>query len=413
MTLSNKRNPDAGLRPATIGRGVDPRIWLLALGAFATGTDAQVISGILTQIAREFSVSLDVAGNVVGVYAITYAISAPVLAALTVQIRRDRAAVGALFVFTFANAVCAVAPSFEILIAARILAGLAAGLFIPAAYALAASLAAPERKGAALSAVAFGITGSLVAGVPLGALAGDRLGWHAAFWLVTALSVVAVVAIFLFIPPPRASSATGISLGQRFAPVVHGPTLLALLPTLLCLGLNGGVYTYLGAMLHARGFPTGIVLMAFFLFGLGALVGSQAGGRLADRFGPVPPMIAALLLAISVALLFAPSLQAPWSLGLASFALGAAPWPVVLGQQRRLMAMAPAHVEVVLALNNSFVYFGVAVGTALGGAVLARGLGLEAVPVVCVAFPAAALLALLVGESLERRRQRASSAETR
>lgn len=384
-------------------RPVDGRVWLLALGAFATGTDAQVISGILPQIASDLSVSLDAAGGVVSVYSITYAISAPVLAALTVHLRRDRAAVLALSIFTFANALCALAPTFTFLIAARVLAGLSGGLFIPTAYALAAGLAPPERRGAALSIIAFGITGAIVAGVPIGILVGDGFGWHAAFWFVTAISAVAVMSIAILVPPPH-SRPPAATLAERFAPLVHLPTLLALLPTLLCLGLNGGVYTYLGAMLHSRGYSTAIALAAFSLFGIGALVGSQVGGRLADRYGPVRPMLAALAASIVVTLLVPRALDALWSIAVVSFALGAAPWPIVLGQQRRLMALAPRHVEVVLALNNSFVYFGVAVGTGAAGLVLARGFSLDAIPTICVAFPIAALAGLLASEALSRRR---------
>lgn len=385
-------------------RGVDSRVWLLALGAFATGTDAQVISGILPQISADFSVSLDTAGGVVSVYSVTYAVSAPVLAALTVHLRRDRAAVLALAIFTFANALCALAPTFGVLLGARVLAGVSGGLFIPTAYALAAGLARPERRGAALSVIAFGITGAIVAGVPLGVLVGDGLGWHAAFWLVTGISAIAVVSIAALVPPPLSTPLTA-TLPERFAPLVHMPTLLALLPTLLCLGLNGGVYTYLGAMLHDRGYPTVIALMAFSLFGLGALVGSQVGGRLVDRYGPLRPIFAALVASIIVALLVARALDALWSIGVASFALGAAPWPIVLGQQRRLMALAPRHVEVVLALNNSFVYFGIAVGTTVAGAALQRGLKLDAIPTVCAVFPVAAIVSLLASEALFRARR--------
>nr|WP_280531164.1 MFS transporter [Shinella yambaruensis] len=374
---------------------------MLALGAFATGTDAQVISGILPRISADLSVSLDTAGGVVSVYSVTYAVSAPILAALTVHIRRDRAAVLALAVFTIANALCALAPTFAMLIGARILAGLSGGLFIPTAYALAAGLAPPERKGAALSVIAFGITGAIVAGVPLGILVGDGFGWHAAFWLVTGISAVALVGIAMLVPPPPATPSAA-TLPQRFAPLAHAPTLLALLPTLLCLGLNGGVYTYLGAMLHERGYSTGITLAAFSLFGLGALTGSQLGGRLADRYGPLRPMFIALAVSVIVGLLVPRALGALWSIGLVSFALGAAPWPIVLGQQQRLMALAPRHVEVVLALNNSFVYFGIAVGTALGGWILARGFGLDAIATACAAFPVMALVSLLASEGLSR-----------
>ncbi|MGV6872304.1 MFS transporter [Pseudochelatococcus sp. B33] len=386
------------------GKGVDSRIWLLALGAFATGTDAQIVAGILPHLARDLSVGLGTAGMAVGVYSVAYALSAPILAALTVQFRRDRVAVASLAAFTLANALCAVAPSFTVLVIARVLAGIFGGLFIPAAYALAGEFAPAEQKGAALGRVAVGITGAIVAGVPLGAWVGANLGWQGAFWLVTAISAAAVAAIAIWIPAPGAAKAPATLLG-RFKPLVHPAILIALLPTLLCLSLNGGVYTYLGALVLAHGYPTSMVLIAFFSFGLGALVSSQTAGRIIDRFGPIPPMVLALFVGVGVALVFPAAMSAAWSTCLASFALGAAPWPVVLGQQRRLMSLAPEHVEVVLALNNSFVYFGVAAGATFGSILLERGFGLDAIPAFGGAFPAAALLALIASEAFNRRRE--------
>lgn len=393
---------------ATAGRasgGVNPRVWLLALGAFAAGTSAQVISGLTTQIAHDFSVGLDVAGGLVGVYTITFAVSAPILAAFTAKVRRDRAAVVALIVFAVANALCAVAPTFPILVVGRVLTGLSGGLFIATAYALAASLSGVERRGAALAAVASGLTGSLVAGVPLGVLLGGQFGWPTAFWFVAFLSVVALVSIAMLVRSPQAAPPVP-TLSQRLAPLVHPPTLLALLPTLLCLGLNGGVYTYLGAILTTFGFSSVVTFVAFLVFGLGALVGSHVGGRLVDRYGPIRPMIVVLLASVAIALLVAPSLGAAWTVCIVSFALGAAPWPVMLGQQTRLVELSPGHLEVVLALNNSFAYFGIAAGTALGGVVLQSRLTLELVPTVCAVFPITALLSLLASEALERSRRR-------
>lgn len=116
-------------------------------------------------------------------------------------------------------------------------------------------------------------------------------------------------------------------------------------------------------------------------------------------------MVVALFVGVGVALVFPAAMSAAWSTCLASFALGAAPWPVVLGQQRRLMSLAPKHVEVVLALNNSFVYFGVAAGATFGSILLERGFGLDAIPAFGAAFPAAALLALIASEAFNRRRE--------
>src|SRR5579864_4687815 len=138
------------------GTPLDMRIYLLALGTFALGTDVFVIAGILPMIAGDLGVSVEAAGQMVTVYALTYALGSPILAALTAQWRRERVIILALAGFSAADLVCSLAPSFAVLLAARFLAGASGALFSPTAYTIAADLAPPERRGAALARVALG-----------------------------------------------------------------------------------------------------------------------------------------------------------------------------------------------------------------------------------------------------------------
>lgn len=242
---------DVGPKAATATKqSFDRRIWFLALGTFALGTDSFVVSGVLNQIARDLAIDLDAAGNVVSSYSLAYGLSAPFLAALAGRFRKDRVLMIAMALFSTANGLCAIAPSYKALILARILTGLAAALYTPTAYALAASVTAPERKASALAAVAFGITMSFVAGVPLGMVVGGWLGWHASFWFVAITSLVALAAIWQF--PLRGAQlvVSRLSLAARFTPLVDPRILLALLPTLLFTAGNLSTYTYFGALLY-------------------------------------------------------------------------------------------------------------------------------------------------------------------
>ena len=389
----------------TVQRGFDPRVWLLALGTFAVGTDSFVISGILNQLAHDLSIDLDAAGNVVSSYSLAYGLSAPFLAALTARIRKDRVVLMALAAFAIANALCAVAPNYGTLLVARVLTGFAAGLYTPTGYALAATIARPDRKASAMAAVAIGITLSFVAGVPLGMVVGSHFGWHATFWMICALSLFAFAAIGLRPPRGLKAAVSTLSLAARFTPLVHGRTLIALLPTLLFTAGTISTYTYLGAMLRAHQFPANVVVVYYFLFGMGGLIGTQIGGRVIDRFGPIPLLTLFLLIGILNTGLFQASLAILAALGLTTFMLHFNLWLLIIGQQRRLIKLSPQHTDVVLALNNSCIYVGIAVGSAIGGLIIAQGFGLDRIPFASCALFVAALLVFGASYYLERGRQ--------
>ncbi len=317
---------------------------------------------------------------------------------------KHRVAIVALAVFRLANALCAVASSYSLLLAARVLAGLAAGLYTPTAYVLAASLATPERKGAALAAVAFGITGSIVLGVPLGLMVGGRLGGHATFWMIGTSSLLAGAVIGLRPPRHAKTSSAGASLSQRLAPLVHPMLLLALAPTVLLCAAAQATYTFLGALLLEHGFTTNTTVETIFLlFGVGGLLGSQAGGRFVDRFGSIPVIAISLIVGIVDTAAFSASLGAAAMVGLTSFILSFIAWPVIIGQQRRLMKLSPAHADILLALNNSFIYVGVAGGASVGAAILRYGLTLDRIPVASSVLLVLTFLVFCVGAWRESR----------
>ncbi|WP_150134449.1 MFS transporter [Streptomyces hyaluromycini] len=127
------------------------RLLLLALGTFAVGTDGMVTAGILPLVARDLDVSISVAGQMVTVFALAYGILAPVLATATARWPRRHALLTALAVFTAANALTALAPSYGALLGTRVLAAVGAALYTPTASAVATSLVPPERRGRAIA----------------------------------------------------------------------------------------------------------------------------------------------------------------------------------------------------------------------------------------------------------------------
>lgn len=354
--------------PPTAQR-LDPRLYLLALGTFAIGTDVFVIAGILPRIADDLGVSVEAAGQIITAYALTYALGSPVLAALTARWRRDRVSVLALTGFALADALCALAPSYGVLIAARVLAGSCAALFSPTAYTLAASLAPAGRRGAGLAAVSLGMTSATVIGAPLGTWIGHAFGWHMTFVLGCVLSASAALALML----ARLPATTGAvpRLAERFSPLARPAVLASLLANLLWSAGNYTIYNYSAVLFGER---LGLDDIAWLLvaYGLGGLAGSQLGGRFIDRFGAVLPIIACVgVNAVNIGLLNLTGGSLPGA-ATGLFLLAFAGWAVFPAQQSRLLALEPEHGGVVLSLIGSTIYIGSAVGAALGGLLLAH-----------------------------------------
>ncbi|MCW2266595.1 putative MFS family arabinose efflux permease [Gluconobacter cerinus] len=376
---------------SSVSAVLDPRIWLLALGTFAIGTDVFVISGILPEVATSLHVDLNGAGQIVTAYALTYALIAPVVVPFTAAFRQTRIVIGTLTVFAIANMLCATTPSYAVLIAARIIAGIVAALYTSTAYSLAASLAPDTRKGAALSAVALGFTGSAVFGVPIGTAIGDILGWRMTFWLVTAVSTLSAIILCLRPPKEPVRHAAVVSIAARFAPLKDPTILLAMLPSVFWNTANLMSYTYLGALLARHHEPRTVVFL-FLAYGCGGLAGSQLGGRLVDRFGAIKPLLACLFVATLNQAAMGLSLQTTITTAVTLAIWSVTGWGTFAPQQARLIALAPSNSPLLIAINHSIIYFGTAAGAAMGGALLAHGLPLERLH-----WVTAAMLAIAVG----------------
>ncbi len=379
-------------------RGFDPRVWLLAIGTFATGTDTFVIAGILPDLARSFSVTIGAAGAVVSVYAFVYGIATPLLAVVVARWRQDRVALVALAVFVIVNILCAVAPGYAFLIGMRAAAALCAAIYAPAAYVLAAASARPEKRGSALAAVALGSSGSTVFGVPLGTFIGNHFGWPATFVMIAVITALALGT--LVARGPRTGEAPPpLPLAERVAPLARAQVWLALTPLLLMFGGIYAVYTYIAPLLETH-FAAADVPLFLICYGVGGLAGSQLGGKLVDRFGATGPLIVLLSIFTLLYALFPIALHSAVATGAVMFGLTLCSWACFAPNQTRVVAVDPAHPNIMFALINSAIFFGGAVGAAFGGLVL------DVFSVTALPYAAAVLTAVAVAMIVQSRMPR-------
>ena len=350
-------------------------IWL-TLGAFAIGTEGFMIAGLLPALAHDLDVGLPAAGHLVTAFSLAYAIGAPVLAVLTAGLERKRLLAVAMGGFALANLLAALAPGYAGLMGARLLLALSAASFMPAAGGYAAGLAGPERQGRALSMVIGGLTVAIIAGVPLGVLLGDALGWRATFLGVGGMAAFSLLGILAWLP--RQPPGVVASLGERLALARRADVLSVLAATVLTVAGTFTVYTYLGVFMHVvTGLgPRGLAVVLL-VFGVASAAGTRIAGSAADHWGARRTVICGcglVLLAYVALALGAAFEQAAMAVLLPAIVLwGFASWGVTTAQQARLVALAPDLAPVSLSLNSSAIYLGSATGAAVGALVIADG----------------------------------------
>jgi predicted MFS family arabinose efflux permease len=351
----------------------------LTISAFAIGTTEFVIVGLIPTIAADLRIGLPSAGLLVSLYALGVAIGAPVLTALTGKLPRKALLLGLMALFTVGNLLAWKAPGYETLIAARILTGLAHGVFFSIGSTIATGLVPKEKAASAIALMFTGLTVALVTGVPLGTFIGQHFGWRETFLAVAALGVIAFIGSALFVPndirhrPPA-------TLGQQLRVLAEPRLLLVYAKTAIGYGGSFIPFTFLAPILtEVSGFSPGAVGGVMLVYGLSVAAGNLWGGKLADRLGPVPAL--KIIFALLAAVLLMLSFTAPhrW-LALATVLLwGAVAFGNVPGLQVYVVQQAERHapqaVDVASGLNIAAFNLGIA-GAAWAGGLVVTHLGL-------------------------------------
>jgi DHA1 family inner membrane transport protein len=345
---------------------MDRRLIVLALGMFALGTDSFVVAGILPMVAGSMKVSVALAGQMVTLYAISYALLSPVVATVFAHWPRKRLLLAGLGVFIVGNVMTAMAPTMTLLFASRLVAGLGAAMFSPTATAAGASLVPPERRGHALAIVIAGLTSATALGSPIGTVLGGLGDWRITMWFVAALGLVSGLGIWILLP--HMPSSPPVSLRQRLAPLGDSRVALTLLTTLFAYCGLFIVYTYVGVTLDRVTHGDGNMLAGLLLvWGVAATVGNILSGRLTDRVGSRRIINTALVVGtINFVLL-------PWSSAylattvIALIVWGICGWGLLVPQQHRLLGIFPAMGPLLMGLNSAATYLGVSASGVLGG----------------------------------------------
>ncbi len=363
----------------------------LAIAAFGIGTSEYIIMGLLPNLAHHFQVSIPKAGALVTGYALSVTFGSPLLAIATARLERKLTMLLLMGVFVLGNLCCAIAPTYNLLFAARVLTALCHGAFFGIGSVVASNIVARNQRAQAIALMFSGLTLANVLGVPAGTALGQIYGWRAPFWAILPIGMIAAAAIFFFLPkqPPVSGS------------IVHEFHVLGNPQVLLVLGISTlassslfCVFTYIAPTLLsvAHATPHAVTLTLLF-FGIGITIGNLAGGALSDR-QPSSFLIVAFVALIGslIALYFAEPYVVPaiimvllW--GAIHFAAGS---PL----QSRIVDKAAEAPNLASTLNQGAFNLGNAIGATVGGMLLTAGFGYRQLP---IAGAVIAFLALSLG----------------
>lgn len=342
----------------------------LAVGVFAVGTEGLVFAGLLPDLARDLGVSVGAAGQVTTVFALAYALAAPVLSVLSEAWPRRAALLAGFALFTAGNVLSALAPSFGLLLCWRVVTAAGASLITPTSTLVAATLADPSRRARAIAVVMTGLTVATAAGAPLGTLIGGAFGWRGTIWAITALGVLAAISVGLGVPrlPGRARR----GLAERLAPLRVPAIRRVLATTLIGFVAVYVFYAYVSVIYAPFTGDAGFLALVLLVVGVAGTVGNILAGILADRRGARPVVTIALL--VTAAGIIAAGFAGDRLVVLVTAAVyGVAAWSITGPQQHRLLAADTAHTGLPVALNSSAMYLAIAIAGALGGVFASTG----------------------------------------
>jgi DHA1 family inner membrane transport protein len=382
-------------------------IALLALtaGAFGIGTTEFVIMGLLLQVSADLHVSIAAAGLLISGYALGVAVGAPLLTIATRRVPRKTVLLALMAIFTLGNIACALAPNYEMLMAARVITSLAHGTFFGVGSVVATGLVAPEKRASAIAVMFTGLTAATMLGVPAGAWLGLQFGWRSTFWVVALIGVFALAVLAVFVPRDRAADKQApASLADELAVLARPQVLLGLAMTVLGFAGVFAVFTYIQPLLtRITGLSEAAVSPILLLFGGGLAVGNILGGKLADR--ALMPAVLGTLAALAVVLaVMEPALHSGVTAALFVGLLGIAAFATVAPLQLRVLDKASgAGQNLASSLNIAAFNLGNALGAWVGGVVIDRGPGLGALGWVAALLTLAGLAIALWSRALDRR----------
>ncbi|MBL0847291.1 MFS transporter [Mammaliicoccus fleurettii] len=261
------------------------RLITFMLSVFVVGMVELMIAGILTLMSKDLNVSEAIVGQLVTVYALTFAISGPILVKVTKNISPKTVLLVSMAIFILGNCIIAFSPNFTILVLGRILSSAAAAIIVVKILSLTVVYSNPSERGKMIGFVYTGFSAANVLGVPLGTKIGDLVGWRMSFVFISLVGVAAIILIAFNVASNKIDTVESSQQNQGYKIIDKLEIVKYLSITFLILAANYVVVTYISPLLSIYGYDLNIVSIVLLVAGLGAILGTSLGGYITDSLG--------------------------------------------------------------------------------------------------------------------------------
>jgi DHA1 family inner membrane transport protein len=371
----------------------------LALASFGIGTTEFVIMGLLPSVAGDLSVTIPQAGLLVTAYALSVAFGSPFLAIATARMDRRKALLLLITIFILGNSFCALAPTYRLLMAARIITALCHGAFFGLGSVVAATLVPEQKKAQAIAMMFAGLTLANVLGVPFGTALGEAFGWRETFWAVVGIGFVAALALYAWLP--RDIPIPHVKLIHEAQALGSAQVILAMLVSVLSSASLFSVFTYITPILeHVTRISPHEVTLLLLLFGMGLTAGNFLGGRLGD-WKLMPSVIGILAFLIPVLGLFTLTSATLMPAAATIFIWGLLAFALISPLQMRVVNEAAQAPNLASTLNQGAFNLGNAIGAWIGGVALVHNTSYDHLPWIGAALAAVARVLGLLSHLLD------------
>ncbi|MDN5809254.1 MAG: MFS transporter, partial [Staphylococcus equorum] len=378
------------------------RITTFILSIFIVGMVEMMVAGIMNLMSNDLGVSEAIIGQLVTLYAITFAIAGPILVKVTNRFSPRPVLLWALVMFMLGNVIIAVAPDFTILVFGRILSSAAAALIVVKILALTALLTAPQHRGKMIGIVYSGFSGANVFGVPIGTIIGDLVGWRFTFLFIVAVSILVGILMYFYVPDPEFKASTTSTSSQKrgssYSKILRPAEITKYLGiTFLLLVANSVTFIYINPLMLSSGHDLSFVSIALLINGIAGVIGTSMGGVLSDKLTSKRWLTIATSIFILMMLILNVFLPGTGLLLMVIFIWNIMQWSTNPAVQSGIIEHVDGDTSQVMSWNMSSLNAGIGIGGIIGGLVVSK------IDVLAVTYfsGAIALVALILVISLK------------